>query len=122
MTSTDFDAIIDGKGSVTLIQSNGDCSLSNLASKLLSISQSGKKRCEKLSATTKLSSDSKLLTAVFKIDKSGCKTYWWIILVSVLAGVLLIAIIVLILVFTLVASARKLIRPFSGRRKAASNQ
>lgn len=57
------------------------------------------------------------IVALFDVDDSDCKSSnrWWIILVSVVCGVLFI-VIVLVLIFTLVPSARRLVRPYTARK------
>lgn len=118
LTPAELESIINKGGTqVTLIASK-NCSLENLASVPASISSNGKKRCEKVSIKTKVTPDKRSLTAVLTVDKLPCKL-WWIILLSVLGGLILISVITLALVFTFSSKARKLVRPFSTRRQPA---
>jgi hypothetical protein len=65
------------------------------------------------------SSDQRTYTAVFKVDTSRCN-HWWIILVSVLGGVIL-----LVLIFALLATftpLKAVLRPFSKRAKKVDQE
>ena len=70
-----------------------------------------RRSCEELEG--RLVSKDGTISGTFKVTASACNR-WWIILVSVVGAVLLI-LIVLILVFTLVPSARRCIRPYTAR-------
>lgn len=76
-------------------------------------SQSSLKNCQRLSG--RLESRGTSLVGIFQLDSSRCNV-WWIILVAVVGGVLL-AIITLILIFSLVPSARRCIRPYLKREE-----
>ena len=71
--------------------------------------------CRKVKATNVSSRGN--LSALFSVDSSRCNL-WWIILASVLGGVLVIAIIVIIMLVIFVPKVRVAFRPYSGRRKA----
>lgn len=119
LTSADIEKILKGDTTTGELFRSTHCGLSNLNGKEVQLNQDGKKRCEKITAATKTTQDGKGLVAIMKIDKSSCNesgsNLWWIILVAVVCSVVLIAIIVLILVFTLNKEARNCIRPFSKR-------
>lgn len=88
------------------------CTESNGLSVNIEVNSASKKKCEKVKAT--LESNGQVMTGVFKIDSSQCNI-WWIVLVSVLGGVVLI-VIALVLIFTLVPAARECIRPYVKRK------
>ena len=69
--------------------------------------------CKK--ATTKTEPQSTQLVALFSVSSSGCKgksNAWWIILVSVVCGVIIIGVVILVLVFTFNQKARLCCRPY----------
>lgn len=68
--------------------------------------------CKKIK--TNIVSTSKTLSATFTIDSSRCNL-WWIILVSVVCGILVLAVLIIILLAVFVPSFREKIRPFSKR-------
>ena len=68
------------------------------------------KSCRSLQVT-KVSSEGSL-RGLFKLDSSRCNT-WWIVLVSVLGGVIVLGVVLLVLLATFVPSFRETIRPFS---------
>lgn len=71
--------------------------------------------CKKV--TTESKTEGTQLIALFSISSAGCKSKtWWIVLVSVLCGLVVILVVVLILVFTLNQKARVWIRPYSKKR------
>ena len=75
------------------------------------IEVSSPKNCRSVSAVRDKSADTSL-AVIFKVDRSKCDR-WWIILVSVLGGVIL-----LVLIFVLLATftpLKALIRPFTKR-------
>lgn len=74
------------------------------------------KGCKQLKTSTV--ADSKTLSATFKIDTSRCNL-WWIILASVLGGLLLIGIVIVALLSIFVPAVRYKLRPFSRKRSAA---
>lgn len=100
----------------TLISVNASCQTDLSKVELnLKVSQSS---CKK--ATAKKVVASETFSALFTVDKSGCRT-WWIILASVLgAVVLIVAVLVLLVLF--VRPVREFFRPHSKRkrRQAAS--
>ena len=72
--------------------------------------------CKKVKTQKVVTNSGTLLGAYFTLDKSGCKT-WWIILVSVICGAILIAVIAVILLAVLYKPFREKIRPFSKSRR-----
>ena len=66
-------------------------------------------------ATGRLEGRQTGIVALFDIKDSCHSNRWWIILVSVIGGLVLI-VIILVLVFTLVPAARTCIRPYSARK------
>lgn len=75
--------------------------------------------CKKVSVSKSTSGDGKTLSGLFTMDNSSCNT-WWIVLVSVICGVILLAIIVLVLMAIFWPAFRQKIRPYSKGRTAAS--
>lgn len=69
--------------------------------------------CRKVSVQKSVSSGQ--LSGLFTVDASRCNT-WWIILVSVLCGVIVLLIVVVVLLVLFVPSVRNCIRPFSRKR------
>lgn len=72
------------------------------------------KKCKKVKVD-EINNSPSGMTATFIVSTSGCNL-WWIILVSVLCGVLLIGIIVVVVIATMSKSAQAKMRPFSQRR------
>ena len=71
---------------IVLSSSASQCtSLSNIALSTVTTS----KTCKKVNAEKVLSADGNTMSALFTVSSSGCNT-WWIILVSVVVGVVLI--------------------------------
>lgn len=77
--------------------------------------------CKKVKAQKVILDDGKTLGAYLSLDNSGCKT-WWIITVSVIAGLVFLAVIALILLGVFYKPFRQKIRPYSNarRRRAAT--
>lgn len=71
------------------------------------------KKCQKI--TGKLESSGKSLRAVITLDSSKCNI-WWIVLVSVIGGVILI-LLILALIFTFNQKTKACIRPYLARNK-----
>lgn len=73
------------------------------------------KSCERLSGSLTTSGQS--ITGLFVLNSDGCRASsktWWIVLAAVLGSVVLL-VIILVLIFSLVPSARVLIRPYLAR-------
>lgn len=96
---------------ISYASSNSSCR--SLTTTQLSVSVIGKS-CRSLKVT-KVSSDGSL-SGLFKLDSSRCNT-WWIVLVSVLGGVIVLGVILVVLLAIFVPSVRKTIRPFSSRNR-----
>lgn len=79
-----------------------------------------KSGCKKVKAEKQVLNEGQVLAAYLSIDSSGCNR-WWIILVSVVCALVLLAIIVIALLAAFYKPFRQKIRPFSGRRQQASN-
>lgn len=106
-----------GKTLQTLITTNSaNCSgdLSNVTIN----TKSTKDGCKKLSAQKVLLDGGSTLGAYFSVDSSRCKI-WWIILVSVICGLILVAVIVVVLLAIFCKPFRQKIRPYSKARKPA---
>lgn len=119
LSASDIDTI-NKKGTLSkLVLSSPNCQNGpNPSSISVSVTRNNDKRkCQKVKSSLSSNNESKGLVVLFKTDSSSCNT-WWIILVSVLCGVILVAIIVLVLVFTLSTEARECVRPFARRKRA----
>ena len=101
---------------LNLTGSNGSCS--DLSSITIT-AKLRKSNCKDVKAQQTTSEGQ--LSAVFSISSSRCRT-WWIILVSVLCGLVLIAVIVFVIVVMCVPSAKEFIRPFSKRKHTRVTQ
>ena len=102
-----------------LTTGNASCSTDLNSVNLVTTAKSG---CKKVKTQKVVSESGSTLSALFTLDRSGCNT-WWIILVSVICGVILIAIIVVVLLAVFYKPFRAKIRPFSQRsqNRAAGN-
>ena len=96
----------------TLITSSDNTSLcNNLRSiKLKARSTSG---CKKLKSQSSISPDGLTLSGVFTISTSSCNT-WWIVLASVLGGLVVLAVIITIIVVVSCPKLRMKARPYAG--------
>lgn len=102
---------LEKESQVDILSTNG-CNPSDLAKSNLKLNiRKEKKSCKKVTAQIS-SNHAATITAKFHINDSECKL-WWIILASVLGGLLLIAIVVLVIVFTTIPKARQCVRPYS---------
>lgn len=116
LSPSDFESLASSKTlSKTLITSS--CGVTNGQSISMTVgqisSQSSLKSCQRISG--RLESRGTSMVGIFQLDSSRCSV-WWIILVAVIGSVLLV-IIILILVFSLVPSARRCIRPYLKRNE-----
>ena len=105
------DTDVVGSKVYTLISAlNGSCQ-SNLDSIAVtaSIKNGG---CQKVSVKKITSNNGSTLSGLFTIDKSSCNR-WWIILVSVVCGVILLALIAVVLMAIFWPAFRLKLRPFS---------
>lgn len=104
---------LSGETAYLLIKTNCTTPISTSSSAL--IINKDENSCRKVRG--RLESRQTGIVALFDIDDSGCKSSnrWWIILVSVICGVLLV-VIILVLIFTLIPAARRAIRPYSARK------
>ena len=81
----------------------------------VSTDRSNIKSCERVTGSVK--ADGSTLTGLFTLDSSKCSSnLWWIVLVSVLGGVILL-ITILALIFTQVPAARRCVRPYTVREE-----
>lgn len=77
--------------------------------------------CRKVKVQKVLLDDGASLGAYFTLDKSGCKT-WWIILVSVLCGLVVVAVVIIVLLAVFWKPFREKIRPYSKSREHAKGE
>lgn len=75
--------------------------------------------CKKVVVKTKATANT--LGAVFRLDNSKCNL-WWIILASVLGGLVALALIIFVLLVAFVPAVRTAVRPYSKRRGHAAPQ
>ena len=109
------DTDVVGSKVYTLISAlNGSCQ-SNLDSIAVtaSIKNGG---CQKVSVKKITWNNGSILSGLFTIDKSSCNR-WWIILVSVVCGVILVAVVVVVLMAIFWPAFRLKLRPFSKRHR-----
>lgn len=97
LTQSDLEKIIKNGGSLTstLIQQSSGCNLS-LATSSLSVDTSSIKSCKTVK-TDKIGTSSGLTATFTVVSTSKCNT-WWIILVSVVCGAVLIALVAILVV------------------------
>jgi hypothetical protein len=93
MTPEELQRILDSPDRSRLLVLSS-CSTGTLTSVPLSLKASPKKNCQKVTAT--LESSQNQLFAVFRVNSSRCHR-WWIILVSVIGGVVLISAVILVI-------------------------
>lgn len=72
--------------------------------------------CKKVKSQRQQSNEKKTLSALFTLDTSKCNL-WWIILVSVLGGLILLGAIIFALLTAFVPAVRKAVRPYSAAKK-----
>ena len=116
LTTEDLETIGKTKTQI-LISSDASCQ-TDLSNTTISLKVQGN-TCKRASVSPSTSSGGGTLSGMFTINSSRCNT-WWIILVSVVCGVIvLVAILALIVV--LVPSVRRKIRPFHKARTSTNN-
>ena len=93
---------------ITLEGASGDCADFSLSSLRVNITGS---TCRRVSAS-KSSTVGTTLSGVFTLDNSKCKR-WWIILVAVICGAIVVGIVIFILLVTFVPSIRRKVRPYT---------
>ena len=111
---SELESLSSSKTLQTLITvGNSTCSsdLNNVA-----VSATVKSGCKKIKTQKVIANEGTTLGAFFTLDNSGCKT-WWIILVSVICGLILVAFIVVVLLAVFYKPFRLKIRPYSAARK-----
>lgn len=69
--------------------------------------------CKKLKSAKQVSPDGSTLNAVFSLQTSSCNT-WWIILVSVICGVIVIGVIIIVVSVVCCTRCKRKVRPFAG--------
>lgn len=99
-----------------LTTGSSDC---NTTLEQIEVNTNAKSGCKKVKVQKVLSNGGSTLSALFTLDKSGCNT-WWIILVSVVCGVILLAVIALVLLAVFYKPFREKMRPYSKHRKHAA--
>ena len=114
LTKEDLDRIGTKSRNQTLLTIDGGAGCRDLSSvKVITRVKDG--GCKKLKLSTSSSSSS--ISALFTVDRSGCNT-WWIILVAVVASIVVVGILTMVLLVVFVPSVRNCIRPFSAKRPA----
>lgn len=110
LTLSELESIKDGKTQLLISYTNTSCNdLSNVD---VSVKVEGSS-CRKLKASKAVASGT--LSSVFSVDTSRCNR-WWIILVSVVCGVVVLAVLVIVLLIALVPAVRLKLRPYSAKR------
>ena len=106
LSKDDIDQIDSAKSaSALLIQS----SCSQQGTNILAVGASPKKSCQKTKVTPKSTANS--LQATFTLSSSKCNV-WWIVLVSVLGGILILLIVAIVVIRSLPEHHRRRIQPF----------
>ena len=114
LTPQDLEELKKLKGSTTTLITAACTNASEGDSVTINVETQGKKRsCDKITGTLK--SQGNNMVSILSIESSGCNR-WWIILVAVVGGIVLIAA-VLAIVFTTVPAARNCIRPYARRNE-----
>ena len=113
----------DLKGSKQIVQqliifASSNCSNDNLIDVVVDSRVSGS-TCRKVKSSKSVSNGS--LSGIFTIDSSSCNT-WWIVLVSVICGVIVLGIVIFVLLVIFVPTVRLAVRPFSGPKKASQGK
>ena len=113
LKSEDLDQFENSKGRQVLVSLTGSgTGCSDLSAVTVKSDVTGS-TCKKV--TTEKEPQSTQLVALFSVSDAGCKgksNTWWIIVVSVVCGVVVIGVVVLILVFTFNKKARLCCRPY----------
>lgn len=112
LTLSDLESIKDGKTQLLISLTNTSCN--DLSEVDVSLKIEGSS-CKRVKATKAASNGQ--LSSIFSVDNSRCNR-WWIILVAVVCGVIVIAVLIFILLVALVPSVRTKIRPYSNKRSA----
>ena len=113
LTQADLDEIMKGGGKLSTLFVLQSASCAPISGATLNIDTSGIKSCRTIS-TDKIGTSTGI-GATFTIRSSRCNV-WWIVLVSVLCGVVVIAVIVVIFLLSCSKAFRHKIRPFSKPR------
>lgn len=113
LSAADLELIIKSGGTLTaqLLQQASSCHAISASSVV--VDTRSIKSCKKIKVDKIASSSG--FAATFTVSNIGCNM-WWIILVSVICGVILLAIIILVILAAVSPAFRTKIRPFSGKR------
>lgn len=113
LTPSEIKALTSGS-TILLISYNGnDPSCKDLSSVQVDLRARGS-TCRRVTAAT-TPSTAGTLSAILSINTSRCNT-WWIILVSVICGVIVVAVIIFVLLVIFVPAVRTSVRPYSKKR------
>lgn len=124
LTIQDVEEIFSKEGhqlTILLLSSGSSSCASDLSQVQVSLNRDSddlKGSCKRVSVRSSSSSSpssGSSLSAIFTINKDKCNT-WWIILASVIAGVVVIGVLVIALLAVFVPSFRAVIRPYSAAR------
>jgi hypothetical protein len=119
LTLEELEALIASGEITSLLLTSTGCDITDLKNIPISVTVNGGDRCEKVTVTSETTTTT--LSGVFKVDTSGCKkksSMWWIVLVSVLGGVIVLA-----AIFTLLATftpLKHIVRPHAKRAEDAN--
>ena len=113
LTEDDLKKLGPSKSQVLLSFGNSTTSCGNLNSVDVQLKLKGGSDCRKVKVSRVVSETS--ISALFNIDKSSCRT-WWIVLVSVICGVIVLAVVVFVLLAIFCRPVRYFIRPYSKPR------
>lgn len=119
LTPSEASSLGGNKPLIILISSGSSGNISTTAGVELSAASVTAKvtsGCKKVKAQKVTFDNGKTLGVYLSLDNSGCNT-WWIILVSVVVGVIVLAAIVLVLLVVFCKPFREKVRPYSAARR-----
>lgn len=98
-----------------------NCSNVDLSNSILILkSPPNKKRCETIEFTKSSASTPTSLSGILNMTQSNCNL-WWIVLISVIAGVLVLVLVTIVLLATFNKRCKQCIRPFWARSQAKNS-
>lgn len=107
-----------GKTKTQILVSSDESCTSDLANTTVSLQVQGN-TCKRASVSKSQASGGGTLSGIFNVNSSRCNT-WWIILVSVIAGLVVLLAIIAALLVAFVPSVRRKVRPYSKRQATST--
>ena len=115
LSAEDLELIEQQGGSIDVSLIEAKCGIVNGK-----VNAVGPKSCKKVSSSQTTSNDSEggyTLGATFRVNSNGCRL-WWIVLVSVVGGLIVLAVVVILLVT--LTPLKHIIRPHAKRAEEAN--